>query len=113
MWWTAQASATNEWSQYGHMNVNGVVASADINAVGGGSASTSTAPRNKVPFLSPLHPPFPSIQQRAERFAPLYESPLIDSECRSEEEVAQYLKLQPRKNGCAAARSPAPTFVPR
>ena len=73
----------------------------------------STAPRNEVPFLSSLRPPLPSIQQRAEQFAPFYQPPPTDNEYESKEEVVQYLKPRSRKNGRAAAALaslPAPIF---
>ena len=88
-------------------------------SAGGGSASTCPAPRNEAPFLSPPRPPLRSIQKRAEQIAPLHEPPPIDNECYSEEEVAQYMKPRPKKNGrvasaCASpARSLAPTSLPR
>lgn len=115
-WWTAQASIVSGHSWY---STNGVTSYAAASQ----SASTSNGKPREEPFLSPLRPPLPSIQQRAERFAPLQEPPPLptpqeDSECDSEEEVAQYLKPRPRRgrgNGSrtSPSESPAPVFVPR
>ncbi|GJE90615.1 hypothetical protein PsYK624_067590 [Phanerochaete sordida] len=151
-WWTAQASLNSgQTSWYSQANALDAPTTSSAPAPNGStshetshdttpneaaSMSATNGKRREEPFLSPLRPPLPSIQQRAERFAPLQDpppsaqsAPEDEDDGDSEAEVALYLKPRPRRGPRSAHPSnvivrpspsdspapppPPPVFVPR